>query len=77
MAIVPEKEPGKTNIVVLFGMDLQKQPFGETEEDRLRRHMAMSDEEKFRMFTRMLRLHQMLKNAKVTHHQPGQHGPVR
>ena len=54
---------------VLFRVDSKKQHFGETEDDRIRRHIAMSDEEKFRMFMRMLRLHHMMKLAKISHYQ--------
>ena len=37
------------------------------EEARLRTAINRTDEEKFRLFTRMLRVNIMLKNAKVTH----------
>jgi len=54
---------------VLFRVESKKQYFGETEDDRIRRHIAMSDEEKFQMFMRMLRLHHMMKRAKISHYQ--------
>jgi hypothetical protein len=54
---------------VLFRVESKKQHFGATEDDRIRRHIAMSDEEKFRMFMRMLRLHHMMKRAKISHYQ--------
>jgi hypothetical protein len=37
------------------------------EEARLREAINRTDEEKFRLFTRMLRVNIMLKNAKITH----------
>ena len=37
------------------------------DEARLREAVHRTDEEKFFLFTRMLRINMMLKNAKVTH----------
>jgi hypothetical protein len=37
------------------------------DEARLREAIHRSDDEKFFLFTRMLRINMMLKNAKVTH----------
>lgn len=34
---------------------------------RLKEAILLSDTEKFRLFTRMMRINTMLKNAKVTH----------
>lgn len=37
--------------------------------DRLKEAILLSDTEKFRLFTRMLRINKMMQNAKVTHHK--------
>ncbi len=39
----------------------------ETELERLKRNMYMSDKEKLQAFTRMLRNNALLKKAKITH----------
>lgn len=57
---------------------INNQPINLAEEDldalyeaqdirRLKEAILLSDTEKFRLFTRMMRINTMLKNAKVTH----------